>query len=271
MSTVKSADRSLLILETIAEKASGLTHSQLSAMLQIPKSSLTSLLSSLSLRKYLVSDSATRRYHLGPKVLSLAGRYLENLDLVQIGHPIVDELMAVTNESASLTIRQGGQVLNVYKRNCPNPIMRSLQVGDLAPMYATAAGRALLAYLDDKEIEGYLSTTVLTRITHHTVTDPKKLRKILRTVRATGVAFCREELHEGSTAISAPVFDLFGRPAASLNVVIPTMRSTPSKEKKIESAVRRASREFSEKLGAERYSAPSGQGISGTIVSADQR
>ena len=56
-------------------------------------------------------------------------------------------------------------------------------------------------------------------------------------------------MHEGSTAISAPVFDIFGKPAASLNVVFLTMRSTDEKEIQIEAAVRRAAQDLSEKLG----------------------
>ena len=179
MKTVKSADRSLLILETIADHESGLTHSELSVALQIPKSSLTSLLASLSHRKYLVYDVQTRRYHLGSKVLALAGRFLANIDLVQLGRPIVDELMLITNESSSLTIQQGNQMLNVYKRNCPRVIMRSLEVGDLSPMYSTAAGRAILAFMDKKEIKNYLRSVALTPITEYTVTDPKKLLEML--------------------------------------------------------------------------------------------
>jgi DNA-binding IclR family transcriptional regulator len=246
---VKSADRSLLILECVSDENSGLTHSELSAKLHIPKSSLTSLLASLSNRNYLVYDADTRRYRIGPKVLSLAGRFMANFDLVQIGRPIVDELMATTNESSSLTIMQDEQVLNIYTRNCPHVLMRSLQVGDRAPMYATAAGRAILAFMDDEEIERYLAATTLARITPHTTTDQNKLLKMLQTIRSTRLSYCREELHEGSTAISTTVFDIYGRPTASVNVVTPTMRSTTSKEKMIESAILRAGQNFSEKLG----------------------
>ena len=247
--TVKSADRSLLILEIIADHESGLTHSELSVALQIPKSSLTSLLSSLSHRKYLAYDMQTRRYHLGSKVLALAGRFLANIDLVQLGRSIVDELMLMTNESSSLTIQQGNQMLNVYKRNCPRVIMRSLEVGDLSPMYATAAGRSILAFMDEKEISTYLQAITFSPITKYTVTDPNRLLELLKIVRMTGAAYCREEMHEGSTAISAPVFDIFGKAVASLNVVFLTMRSTDEKEKQIEAAVRQAAQNLSEKLG----------------------
>lgn len=246
---VKSADRVFIILETIANNSLGMTHSELAEALNIPKSSLTSLLVNLQERNYIVYNPENKRYTLGSMILFLAGRYLAAIDLVQIGLPVVNELMAKTGESSGLTIKSGSEVLSVYSKNSLHPIMRSMNVGDRAPIYATAAGRSMLAFMDEGEIEQYLSSTELKRITSKTITDPDQLRQELKKIRTTGVAYDREELFEDSTAIAAPVFDMAGNPVASVRVVLPSMRCTGSTEKLIEEAVRQAGRQLSEKLG----------------------
>ena len=150
---VKSADRTILILEAIAKRNEGATHGDLCEMLRIPKSSLSSLLANLHNRDYLSLDRRNKRYTLGPKILFLAGSYLSSTDIVQLGRPVIDKLMAQTEESAGLTIKKGHEILTVYNKNSPLPIIRSLQIGDRAPIYATAAGRVILAYLSDAEID----------------------------------------------------------------------------------------------------------------------
>lgn len=246
---VKSADRTILILEKIARKKEGLTHGELAAALQIPKSSLTSLLANLQQRNYLFFNRENKHYALGPQILILASYYLAGLDLVQTGQPIINELMAVTEESAGLSIKKGDEILTVYNKNCPHPIMRSLQIGDRAPIYATAAGRVILAHLPEMEIRRYLESVELRAITPVTLTDPKRILSELVTIRTSGIAYCREEFHEGSTAMAAAVFDMHGQVTASIHVATPSIRFNASKENIIADALRRAAAELSYRLG----------------------
>lgn len=246
---VKSADRTILILEKIAGKKEGLTHGELSAALQIPKSSLTSLLANLQKRNYLSFDHDNRHYALGPQILILASHYLAGLDLVETGRPIINDLMTATEESTGLTIKKGNEILTVYNKNCPHPIMHSLKIGDRAPVYATAAGRAILAHLPAEEIHQYLESVELKAITPATVTDRNRILSELKSIRTSGIAYCREEFHEGSTAMAAAVFDMHGKVAASIHVVAPSIRFNASKESLIADALRRAAAELSNRLG----------------------
>ncbi len=254
---VKSADRTILILEKIAGRKEGLTHGELSAALQIPKSSLTSLLANLQKRNYLTFDRYNKHYALGSQVLILANHYLAGLDLVETGQPIINALMAMTEESAGLTIKMGDEILTVYNKNCPHPIMHSLKIGDRAPIYATAAGRAILAHLPAREIHQYLERIELKAITPATLTDPNEILSELETIRSSGIAYCREEFHEGSTAMAAAIFDMHGKVAASIHVVAPSIRFSAHKEKLIADALRRAAAALSNRLGFSNRKMPS--------------
>jgi len=251
---VKSADRVLQILEIIGLEREGITHGELSVNLQIPKSSLTSLLGNLVSRGYLTTNGGDRRYRLGPRVLVLAARYLNGLDLVELGHPIIRKLTRAIDESSEIAIQKGDEIMIICKEDSSRPLGRMIQLGDRAPMYATAAGKVILAHLPEEEIARYLSTVDFTPITPSTITDQKVLSRELEAIRSEAVGCCREELHEGITAIASPVFDLYGRVAASIVLPIPSIRFSADKEKRAERMLRSAAEELSHQLGFDRDS-----------------
>ncbi len=246
---VKSADRVIQILEAIGSSAQGRTHGELASSLHIPKSSLSLLLANLVDREYLSLGGTDKRYILGPQLLVLAGRYLSSLDLVRLGQPILRKIVSTIDESAEIAIKRGEVMMIITKEDCSRPLARIIQIGERAPIYATAGGKAILAHLSNEEIDRYLSATELTPITKSTVTDPEWLWRELHAIRAGGLARSHEELHEGITAMASPVFDLYGRVVASIVLPILTIRFTPEKEKMAENVLRAASIELSRQLG----------------------
>ena len=246
---VKSADRVMQILETIGSSEEGKTHGELASSLHIPKSSLSLLLANLLDRQYLSMNSPDKRYVLGPQVLVLAGRYLSSLDIARLGQPVLRKVTRVIDESAEIAIKRGNEMMIIAKVDCSRPLARIIQMGERAPIYATAGGKAILAHLSDDEIEQYFSSVELTPITKATITDPEVLRHELNAIRSGALARSHEELHEGITAVASPVFDLYGHVVASIVLPILTIRFTPEKGKKAENVLRQASIELSHQLG----------------------
>lgn len=246
---VKSAHRVIRILEAISSSTAGLKHSEIAEILNIPKGSLSLLLSDLVAQDYLSQDKERRRYMLGPQILVIAKRYLAGLDVVQLGRPILKKLVSDSGECVEIGVRRGNDILMICREDCSRPLRSVIQIGDRAPLYATAAGKAILAHLPEDEIEEYLSTVHLKSITKRTITSPKALRKDLEAIRAGGVAYCREELNEGVVAMGMPVFDGDGRVHASLVIPVPTIRFNNKKEKRVELALREGASNLSHKLG----------------------
>ena len=246
---VKSADRVMQILEAIGSSEEGKTHGELASSLNIPKSSLSLLLANLVGREYLSLNGKDRRYALGPQVLVLAGRYLSSLDIARLGRPVLKKITRTIDESAEIAIKRGDEMMIIAKEDCSRPLARMIQIGERAPIYATAGGKAILAHLSDKEIAQYLSKAELTPITKATITDPEVLWRELHTIRSGALARSNEELHEGITAVASPVFDLYGHVIASIVLPLLTVRFTPDKEKKAEEILRGAAIELSHQLG----------------------
>lgn len=242
--SVKSALRVCRLLAMLADRP-GLTHADMAHRLAMPKSSVTALLTTLEAQHFVQKDAA-RRFFLGPEVLGLAHRYIANLDLGKLGQPVVDDLMLRTHESVALSVASGSDILIIAKANCQQPLQRTMQLGERAPMCATAGGKAILAFLPANELD--LCTLSRTPSTSTSI-NRRKLMQELKTIRAGRLAYSREELIAGIVAVGAPVFDSSGLPTAALSVAVPSVRFSPKREALIANAVRRAAETLSRQLG----------------------
>jgi DNA-binding IclR family transcriptional regulator len=260
---VKSATRVIQILETVGASKQGISHAALSEALKIPKGSLSLLLADLVAHDFIsLRKEDERRYVVGPQILVIAGQYLTDLDIVQLGRPIVHEVMTATDESCALAVRKGFEMLIVYGENCYQPLKRAVEIGYRAPLYTTAGGKAILAHLSDKEIQKYLSSVKLTPMTHATITDRKALLRELEEIRSAGIAYAREEQYEGLVAMAAPVFDLYGSVVASMVVTLPTIRFNEESEEGVRNTLYQASEDLSRQLGFNAYSSGKKESLS---------
>jgi DNA-binding IclR family transcriptional regulator len=246
---VKSASRVIQILDLLAFNKYGMHHKDLAEDLKIPKGSLTKLLANLVESRYLSFDPSSKSYKLGARVLGLANSYVSGLDVVQAAQPIVRNLVAKTDESASLVVLDGISALVVHRQYGNQPMSFRLGIGARIPLYATASGKALLAFMPKAEIDAYLSSVELKPLTHATITDSVILLRELDSIRAKGVAYCRQERFEGLSAIAVPVFGLHGRVSASLTVMYLNVRTPTINLSTLESALRKAADELSVCLG----------------------
>lgn len=249
MTVVKSADRVIQILEGAAAKDDGVTHGELSRTLGIPKGSLSPLLANLVERDYLTLDRTGKLYRLGPRLLVLTGRYLSKVDLVRVGRSILQELVGEINEDVEIAVRKGNDILFLWKEECSQPLKYSIGIGEVAPLYATSGGKAILAYLPEDEFSGYLVSARLDQITKKSITDPDMLRHELEEIRVAGLAYGREEYHQGICAIAAPVFNLHGDVVGAVLATLPSVRFNARHKAFIEPKLREAARKISRRLG----------------------
>ena len=256
---VKSADRVLLILELIARMKGGLKHIQIANSLKIPPSSLSKLLATLVANEYLAFDKEDKRYRLGPQILMLSTRYLADLDVVRFAQPIIDDLAYRTGESASLAIKKGAEAMFVCKQESSQAIISRLGLGERVPLYATAVGKVLLAYLPEEEIDQFFSSVEMTPLTKFTITDPRELLQEFNLIRKKNIAYSREEQIEGLFAIAAPVFDLASRVVAGITVVTPKVRFNRKKEALIRNMIMESATTLSQSLGFDKVTIRSKQ------------
>lgn len=134
------------------------------------------------------------------------------------GARAVDSLAASTDHSVALVCYEGGTAYSAYQNCSPTVREQVGDVGDRLPLHATAAGKAILAYLPAKRRDDVLESRSLTRFTDRTFTDEDELRNHLETVRERRTAVELEERTDGITSIAAPITDDANLPIAAIAV-----------------------------------------------------
>lgn len=221
---VKSADRVIDLFELLARWGDQMSHAELAATLDIPKSSLTQLLRNLVARSYVEYIPETKKYRLGGRFVELAHAAAAPRDLVSLAEPALAAITEATGESAAVNFRSGDFTEVVATTYGRHRLLTHMRLGDKAPLHLTSSGKLFLANMPDDWVADYAERTKLEPVTKNSITSLPELKNQLRRVREDHVAYVFEEFTVGVIGIAVPVLDLAGNILAGLNVVIPTVR-----------------------------------------------
>src|SRR6185503_13402284 len=193
-SQVKSATRTLDIIEYVVAHDRPLVAQDIAVALGIPVSSLSYLLGTLVDRGYLNRDG--RRYSAGPGLQRLQARP-GGFTLAERAAPLVRTLRVQLNETTSFFVRSGWDVEAIVTETSDQALRYAVPTGARLPMHALASGKALLAALPDDELDRYFAETERHRFTPSTVTSEKALRREIAEIRRCGFALTDEEFSLG--------------------------------------------------------------------------
>ncbi|MCW3837551.1 IclR family transcriptional regulator [Sphingomonas canadensis] len=234
--TVKSAMRTLDILEFLVGQGRPLAAHELSSALAIPVSSLSYLLSTLVERGYL--ERAGRQYAPGAALARLNPNR-EGPTLAERVAPLVRAVSTQLNETASFFVQRGDELEALATETGNQSLRYALDIGQHAPMHAFAAGKALLARLPAEALDAYFAGSKRRAYTANTITDEAAIRAELDQIRQTGIAFTREEHTAGIIGIGrAAMAD--GGLAGAFSVAIPVARCDAGAERAAIDALKRA-------------------------------
>ncbi len=219
-STVKSAMRTIDILEYVVARPAGVVAQEISAGLSIPVSSLSYLLATLAEREYLARDG--RRYLPGAALERLRAPR-GSLSLADRVRSLVKSLRLQTNETASFFVRNGWELEAIATETAEQSLRYSISVGTRTPMHCLAAGKAILAWLSDEELANYFEQVPLKAFTSSSITDAAVLRAELAEIRSTGIGRTREEYTPGIHGLGMAVV-IDGQVVGAFAVAIPTPR-----------------------------------------------
>jgi IclR family pca regulon transcriptional regulator len=202
---VHSLEKGFAVLMAFAKQGPNLTLSEISQITGMVPPTATRFIRTLEDLGYLVRDPSTKGYSLSPKILSIGFGLIENLDL---RHRVSAHLLEITkqlNVDTACTILDQTEVVYIERFRSNSVVGLHLTVGSRLPVYTSAMGRAILAFMDPKEAEAIIDASDLQPHTPHTITDKDSLLKRLETVRRDGFAINKQELVLGMAAIAAPV------------------------------------------------------------------
>lgn len=215
--------RVLDILAALATRPEGATLTQLVDLLALPKTSAFSLLKGLEAGGYLRRADGT--YRLGPAALKLGSAMARLVSFPRCARPVLDTLAARTGETVMLGVlsEEGHEVSYVDIVESDAPLRFTVRVGNRRPLYAAAAGKALLAFLPEPARRAYLADTRFVRFTAETSTRADLVR-LLPAVRRSGAVLDANGIVDGAAAVASPCFGADGRVACAVSVAGPTNR-----------------------------------------------
>ena len=248
--TLSTLDRGLRILELLAgdEAKSGLTLTELGRALGMPRSTLFRFLATLRARGYIDRDPVTDRYRLGSRVLTIAGAFLDNLDIRHVARPALQALCDRTHELVHLATLDHGEVVTIERIEGKHPVSLQTGVGARRPVYCTASGKAILACLPTETVDRILATG-MTVYTPRTITSPALMHEHLAEVRRLGYAVDDEERIEGVRCAAAPILDHDGNVVGAISVAAPCQRTSLERLREFGEEVKSTAGEISRQLG----------------------
>lgn len=239
----RTVRKALAILDTLADAPEELGLSALSRRLGISKATTYRLALALQSGGLVEQDPATARYRLGLKLLYLATRALDHMELPRAARAALVELRDRTGESTRLGVLDGNEVVYLDGVDSPQPIRFVYRAGSRAPAYASSIGKVLLAYLEPAQREARLASMIFTPLTPRTIVDPNRLRAVLDQARLDGYALSDEEHSEGVVSVAAPIFASNGQAIGGLGVVGPSYRlAEPARAAVVEAVLAAAQR-----------------------------
>lgn len=233
---VKSAMRTLDLIEYVVAHPDGVAAQQISDALAIPMSSLSYLLATVVERSYLRRDG--RRYLAGDGLDRLR-RPRATYSLEEEAAPLLRGLKQQFNETSSLFLPVDHAMQVAITETSSQSLRYSMQVGALTPLHCVAAGKALLATYSPGQIDEYFQHASFERFTPQTICDRSELIEGLREIAKTGIGRTREELTVGISGLGVAVLR-GGQAVGAIGVALPSIRLTPLLDQQIADALRGA-------------------------------
>lgn len=201
---VKSAERAVRIIETLASERSMLSIAELQERTGYPRSSLHALVRTLRGLKWIEGDESGQRFGIGPHALLAGTSYLDRDPVLPHARRALEELRTEVGHTVHYARRVDANVIYLESRESQVTVERVYRVGRELPVHFTALGQALLAELTADEVDVILPRR-LERVTEHTITDRQALFAELDATRARGWAFEQEQGMIGISCIAAVV------------------------------------------------------------------
>ncbi len=230
MADHRTTSRVLDILELLYENVDGLTFTEICTLMEMPKSSLHPLLTTLQNRNYIHLGKENNKYSIGQQLFVLGTGYKTNLtELIQTE---MDTLSKSVGENVYLGVLSGSEVIYLLKSQFTKSNVQTLsKVGKRLKAYSTGFGKALLSQFTEQELKEIYKDG-LQKLTDNTITDIDVLYKQCQEIKKSGFSYEKEESTLEIQCVGT-VIKHAENYLAGMSVVVPVYRYTNEIEEQI--------------------------------------
>lgn len=249
--TIQSVSHALDILESFTKTEDELGVTELSKRLALHKNNVFRLLATLEHRGYIEQNKATENYRLGAKTLQIGSIFIEQRECRRQARPIIENLMAVSGETAVVAVLRGSKVIYMDSVETNKTVRAVSRIGAMLSAHCTAVGKVQLAVLSAGDIERLYPEAALSPLTEKSIKTRDSLLAELKRTAEKGYAVENEECDLEVRSVAVPVKDFSKKIIAAIGIIAPAGRLLEERLEKggLISQIQEAGAALSAKLG----------------------
>ena len=171
-------------------------------------------------------DGTSSLWQIGVQAFVVGNAFARTRDVLMMARAHMRWLMEESGETVNLYVADEGEAVCLGQVECRQLMRAIARPGGRVKMHCSGVGKAMLAWLSEREVGRILERHGLPRVTEKTLVTPKSLRADLEHIRQRGYAIDDEEHAVGLRCVAAPILDEHGLPLAGLSVSGPSARIT---------------------------------------------
>jgi IclR family acetate operon transcriptional repressor len=253
---VQALDRGMALLRALA-RAERTTLTEIALSAGVAPSTAHRLLTTMQRHGVTAFEEATQHWMIGVEAFRIGSSFLRRTNLVEASRGAMHDLMEDSGETANMAIADDGDGVFISQVETNDPIRAFFRPGTRGYMHASGIGKALLAELSRREVEGILARKGLPIFTPKTLTSPDALFADLEATRERGWSLDDEERTLGMRCLAAAIFNEHGEAVAGVSISGPVVRLPDARLAELGGRVRRAAAAITGKVGGV---LPSGRG-----------
>ena len=248
---VQSLGRAFGILEEVARHRDGIGLADLSKRVGLHNSTTFHLVKTMVSLGYIRQEKDSKRYRVGRPLFALAASSLDEIEMVNVATPVLEDLSRETGESSHFSVRMGDAVVVIARTSGPGAFQLTDRVGVVRPAHCTALGKVILASLRPDQLKRFLERVELKPSTEKSITEIPVLLREIEDIRRSGIAFDDGEFNLEVRCVAVPVKDFTGQIIGALGISGPVWRlsiqALQGRAKIVQAAADRLSTEFGAK------------------------
>jgi IclR family transcriptional regulator, KDG regulon repressor len=248
---VQSLERAFSILEEVARHREGIGLAELSKLVGLHNSTTFHLAKTMVSLGYMRQERDSKRYRVGRPLFALAASALDEIEMVNLATPILEDLSRESGESGHFAVRMGDAVVVIARTSGTGAFQLTDRVGVVRPAHCTALGKIILASLRPDQLRRFLDRVELKPSSKKSITEQSVLLREISEIRRSAIAFDDGEFNAEVRCVAVPVYNFSGEVIGALGISGPIWRMTDqvlrSRAKLVQTAAKRLSEEFGAK------------------------
>lgn len=255
---IQVLDRAIAVMDAVSA-SDGLTLTSIAHQAGMATSTVHRILTSLEAHGLVSMDQERKLWFIGVTAFQIGNGFLRNRKVVDLGRPLMRDLVSEIGESVNLGIEDNGSIVYLAQIECHNPIRAFHRPGTRTMIHSSAMGKAILSTWKEPDVRKLLEKVGMPGFTRKTLTNDRRFFADLAKSRERQWALDDEEATVGMRCVAAPIYNEFREVVAAVSISGPTTRLTYDRIGELGPKIKRAAGEITTSIGGKLPRPPGGQ------------